>query len=72
MARVTNLTRTGMDFVVGVKNGAAVTAHLKAGETRDLEIDAESATVKGRLAAGAIKIGAPARRATAKTENAAD
>jgi hypothetical protein len=70
MARVTNLTRSGMDFIVGVKDGAAVTEHLKAGETRDLNIDVESATVKGRLVADAIKIGAPARRATAKTENA--
>lgn len=70
MVRVTNLTRAGMEFNVGVKDGAAVTDHLKAGETRDLEIDVESATVKGRLAVGAISIGAPARRATAKTENA--
>lgn len=70
MARVTNLTRSGMEFVVGVRGGAAVTKHLPAGETRDLEIDVESATVKGRLAIGAIRIGAPARRATAKTETA--
>lgn len=70
MARVTNLTRSGMDFIVGVKDGAAVTEHLKAGETRELDIDLNSATVKGRLAVEAIKIGAPARRATAKTENA--
>lgn len=70
MARVTNLTRAGMDFIVGVKDGAAVTEHLKAGETRDLKIDVESATVKGRLAADAIRIGAPARSATAKTDSA--
>ena len=70
MARVTNLTRAGMEFNVGVKDGAAVTEHLPAGETRDLDIDVESATVKGRLAISAIKIGAPARRAAAKTENA--
>lgn len=70
MARVTNLTRAGMEFVVGVKDGAAVTEHLAAGDTRDLEIDVDSAAVKGRLAIGAVKIGAPARRATAKTETA--
>ena len=70
MRQVTNLTRFGMDFIVGVKDGAAITEHVKAGETRTIDIDVESATVKGRLAAGVIKIGAPARRATAKTENA--
>ena len=72
MARVTNLTRAGMDFIVGVKDGAAVTDHLKAGETREINIDLDSAVVKGRIAAEAIRIGAPARRATVKTENAAE
>ncbi len=72
MPSVTNLIRTGLDFVVGVKAGEPVTEHLKAGETRNLDIDVDSATVQGRVRASVITIGAPARRATAKTEPAAD
>lgn len=72
MPQVTNLTRAGMEFVVGIKKGEPVTEHLAAGETRDIDIDLNSATVKGRIAAEAIKIGNPARRATAKAETAAE
>ena len=57
MARVTNLSRAGMDFVVGIKGGEPVTEHIKSGETRDIDIDPESAQVKGRLAAGTISVG---------------
>ncbi|PZU87347.1 MAG: hypothetical protein DI527_18910 [Chelatococcus sp.] len=68
MTQVTNLTRAGMEFVVGTKDGAPVTEHLKAGETRDIPIDLGSATVKGRIAAEAIRIGAPASRRAARTD----
>lgn len=70
MAKVTNISRTGLDFIVGVKDGAAITEHVKAGETRDIEVDLESATVKGRQASGLITI-APVVRRTAKSENPA-
>ena len=62
MAKVTNLTREGMDFIVGVKDGAALTEHLKGFETREIAIDVESVTVRARLHAASISI-APAPRA---------
>ena len=67
MAKVTNLTRSGMDFVVGVKNGVALTEHVKPDETRDLAIDMNSATVKGRVLSGAISIAPSGRKAKADT-----
>jgi hypothetical protein len=70
MHKVTNVSRTGLDFIVGVKDGAAITEHVKAGETREIAIDAESATVKGRVLSGLITI-APVVRRTAKSENPA-
>lgn len=56
MAQVTNLTRDRLDFVVGARDGAALTESLAPGETRDLGVDLASAQVRGRVAAQAIRI----------------
>ena len=66
MPQITNLGRSGLDFVVGAENGVAHTEHLRAGETRDLAVDVTSAQVRGRVLAGLIEVEGlkttPARR----------
>ncbi len=71
MAKVTNNTREKMDFVVGAKDGEPITENLAAGETRDLDIDLESATVKGRLASGLITVATTSRQRAVKSETPA-
>lgn len=56
MPWVTNIGRSGLDFVVGVENGVAQTEHLRAGEVRNLAVDVNSAQVRGRVFAGLIKV----------------
>lgn len=67
MAKVTNLTRSGMNFVVGVKDGVALTEHIKPDETRDINIDMNSATVRGRVLSSAIRV-VPSAKKAAKVE----
>lgn len=71
MAKITNLSRQGLDFVVGVKNGAAITENVPAGETRDLDVDLNSATVKGRVASGLITVATTTRHRAVKSETPA-
>lgn len=71
MAKITNLSRQGLDFVVGSKNGVAITENVPAGETRDLEIDPNSATVKGRVASGLITVATTSRQRAVKSETPA-
>jgi hypothetical protein len=63
MAKITNNGREKLDFNVGVKDGQAVTDHIEPGETKDLEVDMESATIKGRIQAGLITVANSSRRA---------
>ena len=56
MAKITNLTRDTMNFVTGVKDGAALTESLKPGETGDINVDPADAQLQGRLLSGAIAI----------------
>ncbi|QDM32095.1 hypothetical protein FNL55_12685 [Tardiphaga sp. vice352] len=60
MAKITNLTRDTMSFITGVRDGAAVTESLKAGETRDIAVDLADAQLQGRILAGSVGIEGPA------------
>ena len=59
MPEITNNTNEEMSFRVGKKLDS-----IPARESKDLDVDMESAQVKGRLIAGAISVkGAAARKA---------
>lgn len=72
MTNVTNRTRETINIIVGVKDGAAITDSVKAGETKDIDImDVESAAVQGLILSAAIEIdgeaaAAPRKRAAAQ------
>lgn len=70
MVKITNNTREVMDFNVpgNPKDGVPHTESLAPGETRDVDVDTESAQFRGRVLAGAITV--PSRQA-AKVETAA-
>lgn len=56
MARVTNLTRETMDFIVGRgKDGVPETSSLAPGETREIDVSRDGRT-RARQRAGAIAI----------------
>jgi hypothetical protein len=59
MPRLTNNTRETIDFIVkgAPKDGVPPTESIAPGETRDIEA-VDNATYKGRIAAGAITVGA--------------
>jgi hypothetical protein len=57
MVKVTNLTREGIDFVVGPgKGGVPETQDLAGGATDNIAIDMNSAHVRGLIFAGAIEV----------------
>jgi hypothetical protein len=67
MPEITNNTNDEMSFRVGKK-----TDSIPAKETKDLDVDMESAQVKGRIIAGAISVkGAAARKAGVEPATAA-
>lgn len=56
--KITNNTRETMSFTLNgkAKDGNSPTDSIEPGETKDLDVDAESAQVKGRIFAGAISV----------------
>ncbi len=55
--KVTNLTDATLDFVVGPgKDGVAETDSVGPGESKNIDLDVESAKVKGCIFAGAIEV----------------
>jgi len=70
MTKITNNTRETMSFTVAgnPKDGHPQTDSVEPGETKDLDVDLESAQVKGRILAGAITVpAATARKAGVDT-----
>lgn len=58
MTRMTNTTRRTLNFVVKgpAKNGVPPTDHIEPGETKDLDVDMDSANVRGHILAGTITV----------------
>ncbi len=56
MAVITNLGRRGLDFTIGSENGKPIVEHIRAGETRDIPVNVNSAEVRGRFVAGLILV----------------
>lgn len=54
--KITNLTSNTQDYVVGVKDDAAVTEAVRPGETRDLKVAADDPTLLARVRVGAARI----------------
>ncbi len=56
--KITNNTRETMSFVLNgkAKDGNPPTDSIEPGETKDLDVDPESAQVKGRIFAGAVTV----------------
>lgn len=58
MPNITNNTRQTIDFVVGVRDGAAQTDSVKAGETKAIDVKSDDPKLGAYRAAGAITINA--------------
>lgn len=54
--KITNLTNSTQDYVVGVKDGAAVTEAVRPGETRDLKVAADDPTLLARVRVSAARV----------------
>ncbi len=63
MALIKNLTTQGVDLVVRgqAKNGVPPTAHIPAGQSKDVDVDLDSSRIKGMAIGGAIEIVEPAK-----------
>ncbi len=59
MAKITNMSRNTMSFVVKgeAKDGVPPMDSILAGESKSLDVDIKSAQIVGALAVGAITIG---------------
>lgn len=56
MAKITNLTRETLNFITGIRDGAAATESLKGGETKEIAVDLHDAQLRGRILSGVIAI----------------
>ncbi len=58
MALIKNLTTQGVDLVVRgqAKDGVPPTAHIPAGQSKDIDVDLDSQSIKGMAFGGAIEI----------------
>lgn len=56
MPNVTNNTRGTVDLIVGVKDGLAQTEGIRAGETKDVDIDPNDPRVQVLVNTGVITI----------------
>jgi len=71
MVAITNNTRGPLSFRVQgkAKDGVPPTESVEAGETKDIDVDTESARYKGHVLSGAISVpGGAAKKAGAAPE----
>lgn len=64
--KVTNMSREPVNFLTGIKDGEPVTDHLEPNEAKEIELDTDSAHVRGMILAGLITVPKSAERAAAK------
>jgi hypothetical protein len=56
MANVTNVSRSTVDLIVGVKDGQAQTEGIRPGETKDVDVDTDDPRVKILVSMGVITV----------------